>query len=798
MNMIESETVEQAQSAETVQLLMRLWWLAVMILVVCVLVGIIMSIIRYCSKIKLFITFVKCVPVGIFASALLLLGVIYYYGTGADNVCSENFFRALIASFQHTMRLFTLDGDYGDFMQNLEQWDVTVRRYYMNYCVVLYAIAPMVTFGFVLTFIKNLYAYIHYYLCFFKETHVFSELNEMTLALAKNLLQHHYEVMDDGGDEADGKKRPFCKTRRLLRHAWKFLTKPLIVFTDVTQDKEESYLELVDGARDCGAILFRKDLESIHWRMRMSIRKLNFYLISEDEPEKIRHADNIIRCYNGGSVHMYFFAHSIEGKCYLDTLGASAEMKASKKKSLLITRIDDVRLLIYQYLKTDGIKLFENAEPAGDDRVIDVAILGFGRYGMEMLKGLLWYCQLPGYTIRIRVFEEKKGVESAFRSQCPELRIGEKAESSWQDARYEIQFYECSAESNECVKHLEALNKKSFVFICLGNDDLNIEAAKRVKCISENRSMNYQITTVVYNTRIKECVSNEFTVIGDLNSFYSPETVLASELAVEAMNVHARWLQKTNAEELDDQQKKDFFLSDYGFYSSVAKALHLFLRKNVYDMLQEALREEGDDRLDYVRQVFPFLWDQGDVSSRSIDTGKRSEAYWYRFVLKHTVSAVKANELYLFYDRVCTLLDAHSPDICGKTLLELEGEGKTAWLQTASAVLESEDLFVAPPAADKSRKGVFKNKPKRRNGKGKQGASVTDTGDIIDKPNASDLVPFATALAAMEHVRWNAYMRTEGFRPADNVNIMHNKKYKTHMDIVDVNKLTFGGCIKDI
>jgi hypothetical protein len=48
--------------------------------------------------------------------------------------------------------------------------------------------------------------------------------------------------------------------------------------------------------------------------------------------------------------------------------------------------------------------------------------------------------------------------------------------------------------------------------------------------------------------------------------------------------------------------------------------------------------------------------------------------------------------------------------------------------------------------------------------------------------------------AYIEHIRWNAYMRTEGFRLAAET----KRENKLHFDLVPVQYLTFGDCVKDI
>jgi hypothetical protein len=52
----------------------------------------------------------------------------------------------------------------------------------------------------------------------------------------------------------------------------------------------------------------------------------------------------------------------------------------------------------------------------------------------------------------------------------------------------------------------------------------------------------------------------------------------------------------------------------------------------------------------------------------------------------------------------------------------------------------------------------------------------------------------AQCFADVEHIRWNAYIRSEGHRCAPE----RKKEFKMHFDLVNVDKLTFADMIKDI
>lgn len=399
-----------------------------------------------------------------------------------------------------------------------------------------------------------------------------------------------------------------------------------------------------------------------------------------------------------------------------------------------------------------------------------------------MLRALLWYTQLPGYTIRVHAFEAKEGIESSFRSRYPEIKLGERVYGNGEDSNYELHIINCSVDSDKCMEKLAELNRNCFVFVGLGDDAMNMETANRVLRVSKNNQKDFRIVTVVYNPRIKRCVDGEdFLAIGDLKSFYSPETVLAPELCEEALNLHARWRGKVSTKMLTPEEKRGLYLEDYSFYSSIAKALHLFLRREIYNAFRKDYNPDKEkketDAID-TRTVFPFLWTQVGKSALA-ETG--SDAFWYRFVMNHTASAVRAN---LLYNRIQTLYmlddEDQSPLFVNSTLGDLirekRGEGRKADPSVDSEGLTAGDTSLQPdlPAA-----------------------GIDNADCIAQKEN---LIFCARATATLEHIRWNAYMRSEGFMPATATRVHDKKykKYKVHKNLVTVSELTVMDCLKDI
>ena len=242
-----------------------------------------------------------------------------------------------------------------------------------------------------------------------------------------------------------------------------------------------------------------------------------------------------------------------------------------------IFRIDDIKLLIYHNLDEYGIRLFENAVQLSDGtREISAVVIGFGKYGQEVTKALLWYCQVPGYRVKITVLDESETAESEFRAMCPEIRIGENVNGA-NDMRYTIHFRKATFGMNDFYSELEKIGTISYAFVCLGDDSRNIAAATGIKERMAQQKKPLSIETILYEPCLKQCLAGNVRAFGDLQSFYSEDAVIEKNLINEGLEVHLRWSDDEN----DPNEKIVYHMKDYNYYSSLASALHRRLRREI-------------------------------------------------------------------------------------------------------------------------------------------------------------------------------------------------------------------------
>ncbi len=546
-------------------------------------------------------------------------------------------FNAVMGALHGSLAFFLLEGGVDQEVQEYiasaissEVW----RDVHFVFGRTMSVLAPLLTFGFILTFFRNLLNHISYRIKVFflhPRVHVFSELNERSLALARSIdREHNYRKKPDG-----------TKTRKIF-----FLfRRDIIVFTDVFEKNEEEHSDLFDKAHELGAIVFKKDIASI----RFFKKNHHFYLISEKESEELRHAESIIDRYSqykypeGGDyflysrrrvalltlklwansfkravlslVHakedgekkktpdvltdkiketheciqkiletrrtgkfkrmdakVYIFSNGSRGKSFLD----SYDNNTVKSMELKVVRVNDIRALIYDDLDKNGMALFENAKGIGETRVINAVIVGLGMYGLEMLKSLLWYCQLPGYKINIKAFDENADIVSRFNVMCPSINLEQDTVVEG-DMQYSVGISCAKVGTKEFKEAILECKDTTFVFVCLGDDGVNISTSVDIRSWLEQEGKRPSIKTVVYNSGLKSRMTSNpddkhnIEIIGDVDGFYSSETVINSALSVDALEVHKRW----NG---NNCNPNSLYMSEYGYYSSLANALHRRLR----------------------------------------------------------------------------------------------------------------------------------------------------------------------------------------------------------------------------
>ncbi len=560
-----------------------MWTLCLILATVCLLLSVIFSVIRRANyKSGRFFDSLKILFAGVIVSSVILFLPIYF------STCKESgygIWESVMLSVHNVIRLFLVDADF--------EWitsctgNVSVGKGYTFLFSVLFIVAPFLTFGFVLSFFKNVSAYRRYMEHFHSDIFVFSELNEKSLALAKSLKEN----------SAKGR---------------------FFVFTDVFEREEERCFELVEKAKELGAICFKKDISTVNFLFHSKKKQLNFFTIGENQTENVNQALRLIKKFKDRDyTNLYVFSAQLEAEMLLSSAFGSADCEVKMK----VRRINEVQSLILRNLYENGYeKIFQKACPHPDgEKRINAVVVGMGQHGTEMTKALSWFCQMDGYLPEIHSFGENESAADLFKAECPELMEFSGKLDIKGETRYTIHIHSGVQVSGEkFYRLLQSLPQTTYVFVALGSDELNIATAVKLRALFAGMGYTPSIQAIVYDSEKKEAlrgVTNfkgqkyDIDFIGDMNSSYSEDVILGSDVEEKAKQRHMMW-----------GSESEFWQYNYNYKSSVASAIHREMKKlcgipGVHKAPKDRTEEE--------------LWGLRILEHRRWNAYMRSEGYVY-------------------------------------------------------------------------------------------------------------------------------------------------------------------------
>ena len=406
-----------------------------------------------------------------------------------------------------------------------------------------------------------------------------------------------------------------------------------IVITDVFGKKEdEQSAELINRAESIGCILFAKDITELPLRRilgRRPVRK--FFFIGMDEDENIQQALHVITAcakprknkkkapvnsiFNTSKTEFYVFSRSAESEVLLNSID-NGDMK--------VRRIDENRNFVLRTLMEYPI--FKDALPAPEgkkEKQLNILLVGLGMIGTEYVKALSWVGQMYGYVLNLHVFDGDKDIEKRLRSIAPELidnnfvsrRPKTDVETFVQyysdatgltykervdgEAYYNFFYYDgIDVRTQEFLDIVDAIGPLSGVYVTLGDDELNIETAMRLRMTFERSALAHgrdkrpipAIYPVVYSEIKNKIITkhnglrnmkNEdygITLVGSINSSYTLAALEQDKIERAGLECHLKWANS-------DEEKKGSIdsYSKYEYYrrSSMAEAMHGYMRKSL-------------------------------------------------------------------------------------------------------------------------------------------------------------------------------------------------------------------------
>lgn len=510
-----------------------------------------------------FLSILNQFTVGVFlASFFMFIPVYYHWDAWGDGY---TFLRPLLQAFTSTMRLFVLGVDLDVVEKAVPATPEVVRVLFCLQAAGLYLVAPILTFTNVLAIFSDLLGELQLLLGNARPVYIFSELNVQAITLAESVREKCLEE-----DET-----------------------PLLVFAEVNPRDDDSDYELRLRAKQSNAIFLQKAVNQI--RLAKWGKAVEIFLISENETKNVEHAKALTELYRDTprETALYVYAAADFTDTILDTMDKGKSLLSREFRAHLeedpesvlynptgepnpipmtgtfsLRRIDPADTLVKHVLTHNNYADYAAIhEAAQQDKTISVTILGAGRYGMHFLKTAVWFYQRFGYRVECNLIDmggENGDPEKHLEQQCPDLMKTCLATED-DEAQYDIRFFtgiDClGADLNTLISKTEKdrFAKTKLVFIALGNDDTNTQAALNLR-IQFNRLLLEQkkalgqlpfIYSVIYDDQMASNL-NDYLSAGLKNErsesynicFVGSRTIRYDYKVI-------RWLQKSEQEAFD-------------------------------------------------------------------------------------------------------------------------------------------------------------------------------------------------------------------------------------------------------
>ena len=246
-----------------------------------------------------------------------------------------------------------------------------------------------------------------------------------------------------------------------------------------------------------------------------------------------------------------------------------------------VRRMSLARNLVIDTLQKRSI--FEKAVAKGEEKLINIVIVGLGGYGQEFFKTISWCGQMKGYKLNIHLFDMIEDIESQIRGFAPEV-VKYNHKKIEGEPFYDIYYHNAmDVKSQEFLEELSLIDNITTVYVTLGDDELNIETAMRIRMILARKGNNdADIMAIVYSSiknetikqnGIKDVSGNDYAIdfIGSMEERYTLNFIEQNELEQEGLRIHLSWSNTVEEKKANELLYEKY---EYNRRSSMAQALH--------------------------------------------------------------------------------------------------------------------------------------------------------------------------------------------------------------------------------
>ena len=500
-------------------------------------------------------------------AVLYLLGTVYL--ATLPVLSQEGYEPAWLYGLYKTLAIFTLGLD---FPENLPV-------IYSGYLAVLFFIAPLFTFGFIMQFFTEMNAKIMLLIGRGKVFYVFSELNEGSVYLAQSILDEYKKYKING--------RRLSENSEEAKHSYFNWRRPQLVFLNV-KDSDEDENGFIEAAKLIGALCVKDGIDEFRFGRRRE--SVNIVLCTDSSETNVsdllklnslkkleRCSDVEIRVFSWHDEYTYIvdslindikIEHEKEAKAEKAGDVSDAEGADESESDSPIPRIMmiyPVRQTIYDLFVKKP--LFENVDNGG---TISLLVVGNGLAARETVRIASWLGQMETRKLEITLFgSSSEEIRERFDFLYPEMKLNcpityidpDRGVSDLQSLLKEKQYsYVVVAWNNEFKPFQNAIQ----LFTAFKNTN----SRDPVICVwNENPDFKDSLNDLKNSGRN----SFNFTPLGSLKDVFSFKNIFDPDLDDYGFVVHKFY---EGSKETTKAVLDSYYSSEYNRDNSCAAALH--------------------------------------------------------------------------------------------------------------------------------------------------------------------------------------------------------------------------------
>ena len=500
----------------------------------------------------------------------------------------ENAGIALAMCISHSIRMFVVDTGADDILSMLTRDMLgSMLLPYKMLVATLYLLAPVFTLGVVLQYFSNTFERLRMRLKKKHDLYIFSELNTRSLEIATDMWScakkagRRLEIVFCCSDKKDS----------------------------VNTDQEKS-------ARKLNAVLLPEEI--IHVRLNSQRRRVNYYIISEDDDANVDQTLKMIHDMTGGSAwynKQRLCQRNVTLHCYAINAEAEILLDAKDKQDLKVVLVDEVRDAVYEQLYEYPLYMNQMKTGGAKQNMLTLLIVGGGKAGCEFLKAAVWSGQMISYKLNIHLFDlEGTNLQERLEEECPELLA--------EEGNYQICIHEGDVFSGTMQSELDALGQVDYCVSALGDDERSIRAAvwmRRHFCAKtgytkpficayvQSLAKKMAVSELSENTRRKTSLSYEIVPFGCGGVYYGNESDAAFVLEYLGLGVQSHYFRLNRGSDAESRRYavQNFYEKQGNRRSSIANGMHI--NTKLWEMGYGILRvpENGEELECYRRCVKP-------------------------------------------------------------------------------------------------------------------------------------------------------------------------------------------------